>query len=36
MRRNGFHPLTGAPEPGLVRSGRTLFVKLSYLLRRSL
>jgi Domain of unknown function (DUF5916)/Carbohydrate family 9 binding domain-like len=36
MRHNGFNPLTGVPEPGLIRSGRTLFLKLSYLLRRSL
>ena len=32
LRRDGFNPLTGAPEPGLVRTGRTLFLKLSYLL----
>jgi hypothetical protein len=36
LRRNGFNPLTGLRERGLIRSGRTLFVKLSYLLRRSL
>jgi hypothetical protein len=36
LRHNGHHPRTGAPEPGLVRSGRTLFVKLSYLLGRPL
>jgi hypothetical protein len=36
VRRNGFNPLTGVPEPGLIRSGRTLFLKLSYLLRRPL
>ena len=36
MRRNGFNPLTSAPEPGLIRSGRTLFLKFSYLLRRPL
>jgi hypothetical protein len=36
LTRNGFNPITGALEPGLVRSGRTLFVKLTYLLRRPL
>lgn len=36
MRRNGFNPLTGVPEPGLIGSGRTLFLKVSYLLRRPL
>jgi hypothetical protein len=34
LKRNGSNPLTGAREPGLVRTGRTLFLKLSYLLRR--
>jgi hypothetical protein len=36
LSRNGFNPLTGVPEPGLVRAGRTLFLKLSYLVRRPL
>jgi hypothetical protein len=36
LRRNGFDPLTGRYEPGLVRAGRTLFVKLSYLMGRRL
>lgn len=35
-QHDGFDPLTRAREPGLVRTGRTLFVKLSYLLRRGL
>ena len=36
LRRDGFDPVTGAPERGLVRTGRTVFVKLSYLWRRRL
>jgi hypothetical protein len=36
LSRNGFNPLTAAPEPGIVRSGRTLFLKVSYLMRRAL
>jgi hypothetical protein len=36
LRRDGFNPLTGAREPGLVRAGRTLFLKLSYLVGRAL
>lgn len=36
LRRNGFDPATGRYEPGLVRTGRTLFVKLSYLIGRRL
>jgi hypothetical protein len=36
LQRNGFNPLTGAHEPGLVRTGRTLFLKVSYLLGRAL
>lgn len=33
--RNGFSPFTGQLEPGLRRNGRTFFIKLSYLIRRS-
>jgi len=33
--RNGFSPFTGQLEPGLRRNGRTFFIKLSYLFRRS-
>jgi hypothetical protein len=31
----GFSPFTGLPEPGLKRNGRTFFIKLSYLIRKS-
>ncbi len=31
---DGFDPLTGVPAPGFRRNQRTLFVKLSYMLRR--
>ena len=30
---DGFDPISGAPVPGFRRTGRTLFVKVSYLLR---
>ena len=33
--RNGFSPFTGQLEPGLRRNGRTFFVKMSYLFRKS-
>ena len=33
---NGFNPFTGESESGLRRNGRTFFVKMSYLFRRSL
>jgi hypothetical protein len=33
---SGFSPINGLPEPGLRRNGRTFFVKMSYLFRRSL
>lgn len=33
--RNGFSPFTGQLEPGLRRNGRTFFIKMSYLFRRS-
>ncbi|HYY93573.1 MAG TPA: DUF5916 domain-containing protein [Pyrinomonadaceae bacterium] len=32
---SGFSPINGLPEPGLRRNGRTFFVKMSYLFRRS-
>ena len=33
--RNGFNPFTGQLEPGLRRNGRTFFIKMSYLIRKS-
>ncbi|HEV2705944.1 MAG TPA: DUF5916 domain-containing protein [Pyrinomonadaceae bacterium] len=36
LNRNGFNPFTGQLEPGFRRNGRTFFVKMSYLIRRSL
>ncbi|MFN2455551.1 MAG: DUF5916 domain-containing protein [Pyrinomonadaceae bacterium] len=35
LQRNGFSPFTGQLEPGLRRNGRTFFIKMSYLFRRS-
>jgi hypothetical protein len=35
MTRNGFNPFTGQLEPGFRRNGRTFFIKMSYLIRRS-
>ncbi|HEY0005198.1 MAG TPA: sugar-binding protein [Pyrinomonadaceae bacterium] len=35
LNRNGFNPFNGNLEPGLRRNGRTFFIKLSYLYRRS-
>jgi hypothetical protein len=35
LNRNGFNPFTGRLEPGFRRNGRTFFVKMSYLFRRS-
>ncbi len=35
MNRNGFNPFTGQLEPGFRRNGRTFFVKMSYLIRRT-
>lgn len=35
LTRNGFSPFTGQLEPGFRRNGRTFFVKLSYLFRKS-
>ena len=33
--RNGFSPFTGQLEPGFRRNGRTFFIKMSYLIRKS-
>jgi len=33
--RNGFNPFTGQLEPGFRRNGRTFFIKMSYLIRKS-
>lgn len=35
LNRNGFSPITGQLEPGFRRNGRTFFIKMSYLIRRS-
>ncbi len=35
LTRNGFSPFTGKLEPGFRRNGRTFFIKMSYLFRRS-
>src|SRR5207253_1514603 len=35
VNRRGFNPFTGQLEPGLHRNGRTFFIKMSYLFRRS-
>ena len=35
LNRNGFNPFAGNLEPGFRRNGRTFFVKMSYLFRRS-
>ncbi len=35
LTRNGYSPFTGQLEPGFRRNGRTFFIKLSYLIRRS-
>lgn len=35
LTRNGFNPFTNQLEPGFRRNGRTFFVKLSYLIRKS-
>jgi hypothetical protein len=35
LNRNGFNPFTGDLEPGFRRNGRTFFVKMSYLFRKS-
>jgi hypothetical protein len=33
--RSGFNPFTGQLEPGFRRNGRTFFIKMSYLIRKS-
>jgi hypothetical protein len=35
LNRNGFNPFTGQLEPGFRRNGRTFFIKMSYLIRKS-
>lgn len=35
LNRNGFNQFTGQLEPGFRRNGRTFFVKMSYLIRKS-
>jgi hypothetical protein len=35
LTRNGHSPFTGQLEPGFRRNGRTFFIKMSYLIRRS-
>jgi hypothetical protein len=35
LNRDGFNPFTGQLEPGFRRNGRTFFIKMSYLFRRS-
>ncbi|HEY6230823.1 MAG TPA: DUF5916 domain-containing protein [Pyrinomonadaceae bacterium] len=35
LNRNGFSPFNGQLEPGFRRNGRTFFIKMSYLFRRS-
>ena len=35
LNRHGFNPFTGQLEPGFRRNGRTFFIKMSYLFRRS-
>jgi hypothetical protein len=36
INRHGFNPFSGQLEPGFRRNNRTLFVKMSYLFRRSI
>jgi hypothetical protein len=35
VNQHGFNPLSGRLEPGFRRNGRTFFIKMSYLFRRS-
>ena len=35
LNRNGFNQFSGQLEPGFRRNGRTLFIKMSYLFRKS-
>ena len=36
MNRNGVNPFSGHLEPGFRRNGRLFFIKMSYLIRRSI
>jgi hypothetical protein len=36
LNRRGFNPFSGALEPGFRRNGRTFFIKMSYLFRKSI
>jgi hypothetical protein len=36
LNRRGFNPFSGKLEPGFRRNGRTFFIKMSYLFRKSL
>jgi hypothetical protein len=36
INRHGFNPFSGQLEPGFRRNGRTFFIKMSYLFRRSI
>lgn len=36
MNYRGFSPFTDRYEPGLPRNGRTFFLKMSYLIRKSI
>ncbi|MDT7779528.1 MAG: hypothetical protein QOC99_2040, partial [Acidobacteriota bacterium] len=36
MNRNGLNPFSGQLEPGFRRNGRLFFIKMSYLIRRSI
>jgi len=35
LNRRGFNPFSGQLEPGFRRNGRTIFIKMSYLFRKS-
>ena len=35
LNRHGFNPFSGSLEPGFRRNGRTFFIKMSYLFRKS-
>jgi len=35
LNRSGFNPFSGQLEPGFRRNGRTIFIKMSYLFRKS-
>jgi hypothetical protein len=35
LNRSGFNPFSGKLEPGFRRNGRTIFIKMSYLFRKS-